>query len=310
MELIKIDQAINEYMDDSISDENINEYFSKIKESIYAKNSKEIVSVNEDMSELIGAGIGAVAVIIIAITKWLKNKYRITIKKLVDQSKELNDIYTKVEDMLKHDKMARFKHRNDSVDVVIKYIVLHDTRDPRKYYNLTLDMLAYDPEYFINEIDSIMKYVNEQSKDKENDLVKMRDSVLSMIDESFEKNHWFVRDLAPMMKIENYRGLKLEKILVKIKDQIGIIYNNIYTTNKTVSYQLKYMQIMQQAYNRCISMYGKDKASKEMVDSIFKKLLDNMTTSMEFNSKIMALMTEEIKHYVEELEKIYTIIRS
>lgn len=310
MELIKIDHPINEYMDNSISEQNLNEYFVKIKESIHSENPKQVVPIDEGIGELAIAGTASITLIILAITKWLKNKYSITIKKIIDQSKELNDIYTKVDDILKNDKLARFKHRNDSVDITIKYIVLHDTRDPRKYYSLTLDMLAYDPEYFINEIDSIMKYANEQSKDKENDIGKMRDGVIKMIDESFEKNHWYVRDLAPMMKIENYRGQKLEKMVMMIKDQIGVIYNNIYTTNKTVSYQLKYMQVLQQAYNRCISMYGTDKSSKDMVDSIFKKLLDNMTISMEFNSKIMNLMTEEIKHYVNELEKIYNAIRS
>ena len=113
---------------------------------------------------------------------------------------------------------------NDKVDTYFKYCVMRYKKDPRKLYRPMIDFVAYDPQYFINEINSIMNYVNTQSKDKKTDLANMKQSIMDNIDKGFEQYHGFVDECEPIMKVETIRGIRLEDAINKFKTYISNIY--------------------------------------------------------------------------------------
>lgn len=257
------------------------------------------------------ASAAAVAIIISSLIKYIKSKYSLDIQKLVSQSKELNDIYTKVNDILAHDRMARFKHRNDMVDYEMHYVILKDSRNPKDDYRLDVDNIFYDPEYFIKEINEIMEYVNTYSKEnKTDDILKMKENLLRIIDENFENSHTIIKYCTPMMKIAKYSNVKLENCIKSYKEVIGGLYNSIYLLNNNVSIGLQNLNLMKQAYDKLLYKFGKDKDGKAMIDEVFKKLLDNSTKSMEFNEKIISLFESMIRFYTDELTKVYDAIRN
>ena len=311
MEIIKIENPIEDMMESSIPEKDLDNYFKNIQEAVEGKNSNALQELDEaNILGIIGATGAAIGIIILAIRKYLKNKYSLTIKKILTHSKEINDMYTKVEDLLKHDRMVRFKYRNTPVDVSIYDVVLHDTQDPRKYYDLAVDYLVYNYEYFVNEIHSIMKYIQEKSVDKDADLDKMINSLLELIDKGFQERHWFVERLEPEVRTQDFKGVKMESAIMRTKEAIGPYYNNIYVINKYVANELQYLQIIQQSYNTTSAIYANDKHGKKLVDAVFKKLLDNMTKSIDFNNKVIDSLTIVFNNYYDQIVRLYDILKN
>ena len=284
--------------------------YSSDREACTVISEASLLEMDENLAALLVSGGALVLLTIHAIVTWIKNKYRLTAKKLLDQSKEVNDIYTKISDLLKNDKMARFKHRNDKVDTYFKYCVLRYKKDPRKLYVPKIDFINYNPQYFIDEINSIMNYVNNQSKNKKVDLANMKQEIINKIDNHFNQYHGFVDECEPIMKIETIRGIRLEDAINKFKEIISNIYNTLYVFNQYISAELQYMQLLEKAYKKMLADWGKDKDGKALVDDIFKKLLSNTSRSLDFNSSMMVIFNEEIKFYAEEMTRFYNIIKS
>ena len=259
-------EPLKEYMvENSLTSTQCDMILQACKEACQSEDTKKYLQ-ESDVALFAGMTVAAIIAMMMA---YIKNKYSINVQKILDQTKELNDIYAKVDDMLKNDKMARFKHRNDKVNATTKTAVLKDTKDPRKMYKITPDLLAYNSEYFINEIDKVMEYVNNVSDDKKHDFQGMYDSLMKDVED-------------------------------------------VYTAymNQLVQTQMQYLQLCQQAYNKMIAKYGKDKYGKKLVDDIFKKMLYYSTLAIDFNNDINETLVEQIRYYVSELEKIYEIVRS
>ncbi len=322
-ELIKIVNPDKSLMVDTtnLNESEVNDLFDKIKIVTEAENWKAAYKENFsdyndylNEADVISMGIVAGLAIIALIGKlisWVKNKYSLTVKKLLNQAKELNDIYTKVNDLLANDKIARFKHRNDRYNAEIHSMVMVDKKDPSKVYNLYIDELAYNSDYFINQLNDIMRYANSQSKkDRSTNIKTMVDNLIMDINRSFMERHGYVITCAPFMKVAKYPNRRLEDTLMSYKEWIERIYQVLAYYNSLTSAQLAYLQLLQTAYKKMLSDYGKDKEGKEAVDKLFKVLIKNSTASMDFNAKSMVICNDMIKYYSEELHKIYDIIRS
>ena len=307
-ELIKIVQPNSNIMVEETTNfttlELDNEY-TKIKTVIesedwklsYKENFKEYydkILLKEDFG-LVAFGVIAIGAIISKLIYWIKSKYTLTVKKLLTQSKELNDIYTKVEYLLAHDKMARFKHRNDRIDAEVHYAVMIDKKDPTKVYKLYLDNLAYNPDYYIKQVQDIMRYAS--SKKNDNDRIEaintMIDSLIANEEKYIAQNNGYIYSCDPFMKIEKYTNQRLEEVLMVYKEYIENIYYVIDIYNKNISAQLAYLQLLDTAYKKMLS-----------------DLIKNATASMDFNTKSMVIYNDMIKFYSDELHKIYDIIKS
>ena len=316
MEVIKItdlDASILEGAD-SIDEAVINSQYKDIQKILASSDDCTInQSLREANTDLIVNGIAGGLMLIAIITKYIKNQYSIRAKKILDQSKELNDIYTKVEDLLKNDKMARFKHRNDKITANVRIVLLQNSIDG-KYYRVAIDQLIWDPDWFNNTVKVMMEYMDSHpatnnAAEKEA-LDKWADSIIETVDRGFKENHWWVETCTPFIKNEVYNGIKLERAIKLYKDTFSNLYNIIYAINKFVSNQMTCMQFFEKSYKSCMTTYGTTKARKESIDRIFKYALSKSVASINFNTKCMDMYTEEINYYVDELEKIYKMLRA
>ena len=305
----KYDEPIKEYIVDQPLTEAQCDHLLQI--AIEAAKSDDPKKYIQEAGEALMLGGMAVTVIIAWLMKFLKNKYTININKLSSQSKELNDIYTKVNDLLKHDKMARFKHRNDKVDATMKIILLRDKNNPNTYYKLTVDELIWNSEYVVNFIDNTMATVinTNDEKTRQNIFDSAYTDIIGQIDSTFTKNHGYITYTEPFIQNTDYKNQRLEDVLMIYKDNIGVVYYNIAYMNKTVSSQMKYLQFAQQAYNRMIGKYGKDKLGKKMVEDVFKKILTYAGMSIDFNDAITDSMLEVIRYYTNALNELYNFIK-
>lgn len=305
----KYDEPIKEYIVDQPLTEAQCDHLLQI--AIEAAKSDDPKKYIQEAGEALMLGGMAVTAIIAWLMKFLKNKYTININKLSSQSKELNDIYTKVNDLLKHDKMARFKHRNDKVNATMKIILLRDKNNPNTYYKLTVDELIWNSEYVVNFIDNTMATVinTNDEKTRQNIFDSAYTDIISQIDSTFTKNHGYITYTEPFIQNTDYKNQRLEDVLMIYKDNIGVVYYNIAYMNKTVSSQMKYLQFAQQAYNRMIGKYGKDKLGKKMVEDVFKKILTYAGMSIDFNDAITDSMLEVIRYYTNALNELYNFIK-
>lgn len=310
MEVIKIDKLDPTLMESTLTEEECDKLLQEITDIV---NAPEGTTVNQSLREaspdLIIAGVTGGLMLIAMIRKYIKNKYSLAAKKILDQSKELNDLYTKIEDLLKHDKMARFKHRNDKISTTLKYIVLQD-RTNGKMYNIVIDYLVFNADAIINSLNQMMDYLNQAKPQDEDELItSWADSLVKDIDELFTRDHWYIERCVPLLKSEVYNSVPLEKALMSFKATFGNIYNWIYAINKTTAEQMTYLQFVEKAYKSAMATHGNTKARKEAIDRVFKHTLEKATQSITFNTGVMDVLTEEIKYYAEELNRIYQMIK-
>ena len=310
MEVIKIDKLDPTLMESTLTEEECDKLLQEITDIV---NAPEGTTVNQSLREaspdLIIAGVTGGLMLIAMIRKYIKNKYSLTAKKILDQSKELNDLYTKIEDLLKNDKMARFKHRNDKISTTLKYIVLQD-RTNGKMYNIVIDYLVFNADAIINSLNQMMDYLNQAKPQDEDELIaNWADNLVKDIDELFTRDHWYIERCVPLLKSEVYNSVSLEKALMSFKATFGNIYNWIYAINKTTAEQMTYLQFVEKAYKSAMSTHGNTKARKEAIDRVFKHTLEKATQSITFNTGVMDVLTEEIKYYAEELNRIYQMIK-
>ena len=310
MEVIKIDKLDPTLMESTLTEEECDKLLQEITDIV---NAPEGTTVNQSLREaspdLIIAGVTGGLMLIAMIRKYIKNKYSLAAKKILDQSKELNDLYTKIEDLLKHDRMARFKHRNDKISTTLKYIVLQD-RTNGKMYNIVIDYLVFNADAIINSLNQMMDYLNQAKPQDEDELIaSWADSLVNDIDELFTRDHWYIERCVPLLKSEVYNNVSLEKALMSFKATFGNIYNWIYAINKTTAQQMTYLQFVEKAYKSAMATHGNTKARKEAIDRVFKHTLEKATQSITFNTGVMDVLTEEIEYYAEELNRIYQMIK-
>jgi hypothetical protein len=305
----------------NLSESGLNEEYRKIKAVVESKDWKAAVRENfsedydqvllkEDFS-VIAMGVFAIGIVIAKIISWLKGKYSLTVKKLLTQSKELNDIYTKVNALLANDKMARFRHRNDRINAEVHSIVMIDKKTGTAY-KLYIDNLIYNADACITRLNEIIRYSSTKAtpEEKVKTLNNMVDNLIAEVDESMMKYHGFVLTCDPFMKITKFTNQRLEDVLMAYKDWIEFIYTATNSINNNITAQLQYFQLLETAYKKMSVEYSKDKDAKEVVDKLFKYLIKNATASMDFNTRAMVIFNDMIKYYSEELHKIYDIIRS
>lgn len=317
MEVIKItdlDASLLEEGADSIDESTIDSQYQEVQKILSSTNESTTFNqaIRESSADFLAAGALGGLALIAFIRNYLKKKYTIKAKKILDQSKELNDIYTKVVDIISHDRMARFKHRNDKITVTIRTVLLQNSVDG-KYYNIVIDQLIYDIDWFTNTVRAMMDYLDNHPATNDaaesEALDKWADAIIESLAKGFKERHWYTETCTPIIKNEVYNGLKLERAIKLYKDSFSNLYEIVYSINRFVTNQMTCLQFFEKSYKSCMTAYGTTKARKEAIDKIFKYALKNSTSSIDFNNKIMDAFTEKIHYYVEELEKIYDMLR-
>src|SRR5699024_8100362 len=75
---------------------------------------------------------------VISMKKSLMNTY-------YGMSKDINDLFKQIKDIYEHNRIARFKHRNDLVKIEINNIITIDKRNNKNYYGFATDLIPLNP---------------------------------------------------------------------------------------------------------------------------------------------------------------------
>jgi hypothetical protein len=318
MELINTidNKPIQELMEDTLTESECNDLFSAIYTSLNLHPDGIISFKESEYCDCSGNALneGFMTNVIKKMTEGLlrlsRNKYRLTVTKIYAMSKELNDIYTKVSDLLDNDVLARNAHKNDAVGAVIKTMVMVD-RKTKKLYKVPLNGLIYDIESLYSLMAGTLEDIKEACDKKAGKEIRnVADSIADNVTTQFREKCWYVLDCDPIMRVQTYNRMQLESVLTYYKDMISYIYSAIYAYNYYVTKQVDGIAMIDKLYKKYVAMYKNDPDSKYYTDKIFETCLQNMTKCADFNSKAMVILEEQIRHYSEALAKIYNIIKS
>ena len=328
MELIKIiDDArpIQEFMSDIYTEEESKEVFSNIKACLSEETYEALKQTSKsyfneanfpDLFRLKAKaknGDSPIQTIIEFLFPWIKNKYRLTVNKVYAQSKDLNDLYSKVSYLLANDKALRSKYANHTMNVTTESLVMTD-KTTGTVYQIMTDELYYSltsiNEIIENNLKSLSDKIDAATKE---DLTKVRekaDNVVAATMDSFKQNHGYVTTCDPKIKATLYNNITIESCITYYKDGISNVYAVIYNYNNLISDQLTLIKFIDLMYKRHITLYGNNPDTKYFVDQVYACCLKNMTDAMEFNSKVMTLLNEMIHFYADSLGDIYKLLKS
>lgn len=273
-------------------------------------------SLNEEVEGYINGelryfGEDAVISTIQSLKKYTIQSHKMRYPILSGQSKEINDMYAKVDDLLKHDKIARFKHRNDVISGEVRYPVVLRLSDNQMFY-FQPDQLTWDPDSFYTSFDVLkQKYevTSPTRKTMEDDASGIQISLIN----TFNKNHILADPdkFSIIMRIQKYDRVKLGALLNYSRDSIDNYYANIYAINNIMSYQLKYFQVMEKAYSDVCDRFKTIKdAKKYLIEPVFMTALKLAKMSIDYNNKYEDLANDTFKFYYEQIVRIYNIIKS
>lgn len=315
-ELIKVSgdsRPLLEYMDNSITDKECDKLFKMIREYFeeddfskfkQTKYFTEACYLNEGK-----VGDFFIKGLIKAMEIFCKNKYRMQVNQFYGMSKELNDIYTKVAYLLQHDKVARFKHRNDLLSFATKSVLMRDKINAQ-LYNLMYATLFYNLDGVNQMVRNALSNIKDDcTKEQGETLRKAADTIVYNTNISFSDNYGYVDSCEVISYQKDYSGVKLEDSIKYFKSSVEMYYNNIKVMNTNVSDQLTYIKYIDNMYNMFMNQFGKNPDCKYYIDTVFKCVIDNMTKAMDFNNSITDHMIECIKHSSNELYKIYEILK-
>ena len=238
--------------------------------------------------------------------RWLKGKYTAKFQKIVSQSKEVNDMYQKVMDLLKNDKFARFRHRNDAVDIILKSIVLRHNKE-NKSYNPTISRLMYNANYIAQQVDQAMAQSKNDPSINPDEIIF---GLIAAVQEDFNKNEWYTVDTTPNVTVTFRQNIVLESAVKYFADVFENFYSLIYAVNKTMEAQLLHIQIFKTQYDTMQKRYGTTPQLKKLLDTFYGLILKNSQISMDFNNKMLTCISAVYENAYKELVKIYDIIKS
>ena len=283
------------------------------------KNKKELNHFGEqinyaiehqDSSVFSEASLYDIPAMIGALLGYLTGKYSLEYKMILSQAKEINDMYAKIEALLKSNKVIRFKHRKDPINASFSSVVLKSS-DSNKAFKLTLSWSAFDPGPITDTIDDQVakmevlpndkdkeKYANNAVNDFENDYKRL-------INQSFPE----ITGYNPMIVTKVYNKVQLEKVISYQKTAFSIDYQAIYAYNRTLAIQAQYLMAMAQAYQTLKARYKNNKNAMIIVNGIMSFVLEWDNIAIKYNTSCMDSVTKCYSLDYKELVKIYDYLK-
>lgn len=287
------------------------------------KNKKELNHFGEqinyaiehqDSSAFSEAGMYDIPAMIGALLGYLTGKYSLEYKMILSQAKEINDMYTKIEALLKSNKVIRFKHRKDPIDAAFSNVVL-ESPDSNKTYKLVLSWFAFDPGPITDTIDDQVAKMEALPNDKDNDKDKEKyaknavndfaNDYKRLINRSFPE----ITGYKPTIVTKVYNKVQLEKVISYQKTAFSIDYQGIYTYNRTLSLQAQYLMAMEQAYQTLKARYKSNKNAMIIVEGIMSFVLEWDNVAIKYNTECMNAVTKCYSLDYKELVKIYDYLK-
>ena len=243
-----------------------------------------------------------------SLKKLFDSKYKMKTGIIVSQTKEINDIYTKINDLLQNDRDARRRHARDLIEFYNHSVLLKKKNlDDGKMYRLIVSSLGYNTDFFIEGISDIL---NRYGVDKQDGLNRL-DQYKAAVNDFFEDNFGYTKYYTPIDVGFLVRNTYLEKAIVNIKTNAEIHYKNIYILNKMAANTTIGLQDMELAYKQVTQRYaslGKD--AKNLIDELFNIPLQQFRIVIDYINAVADASIKCFSKEYEELKKIYDILKS
>ena len=304
--LIKLPKEYPDFIDETALSEDkmyelessIKDFFDNYKYNKYAQQESKIDS------KLILQSASFLLLVILAIRKKFKEKYRLKYNTIYSQAKEVNDMYQKVIDLIKTNKAKRMLFQSSPIKIDTYGLRMKDNNNG-KIYQLEIDDLDFSAYKFVKLIEKKIEEANKADIPKEQYIY----SILSEINDIFNEDHGFVEYCEPILTMQTITT-RLENGILHLKKEFEIQYGNIYVINSRISDQFASLKSIEVSYKILKNRYEKDEVLMKGVDAIFKRLIEIMNISMEFNDKALTIIMELYRKTYEELNKVYNMLKS
>ena len=304
--LIKLPKEYPDFIDETTLSEDemyelessIKDFFDNYKYNKYAQQESKIDS------KLILQSASFLLLVILAIRKKFKEKYRLKYNTIYSQAKEVNDMYQKVIDLIKTNKAKRMLFHSSPIKINTYGLRMKDNNNG-KIYQLEIDDLDFSAYKFVKLIEKKIEEANKADIPKEQYIY----SILSEINDIFNEDHGFVEYCEPILTMQTITT-RLENGILHLKKEFEIQYGNIYVINSRISDQFASLKSIEVSYKILKNRYEKDEVLMKGVDAIFKRLIEIMNISMEFNDKALTIIMELYRKTYEELNKVYNMLKS
>lgn len=236
---------------------------------------------------------------VISMKKSLMNTY-------YGMSKDINDLFKQIKDIYEHNRIARFKHRNDLVKIEINNIITIDKRNNKNYYGFATDLIPLNPQYIPQQVDDIATAIARH--DEEVEKVIYQDTIRTI--ESFLVGYRFHEIYDIGIEIKKYNNVRYKEATKVMLEQTESFYKNIAGMNNLLDRQLQYIQTNESGYNVIKGRYQKDPKVMKYANEFFTMSLEFMNKALTYDNLILESLTKVYKNTANQLIAMKEILES
>ena len=236
---------------------------------------------------------------VISMKKSLMNTY-------YGMSKDINDLFKQIKDIYEHNRIARFKHRNDLVKIEINNIITIDKRNNKNYYGFATDLIPLNPQYIPQQVDDIATAIARH--DEEVEKVIYQDTIRTI--ESFLADYRFHEIYDIGIEIKKYNNVRYKEATKVMLEQTESFYKNIAGMNNLLDRQLQYIQTNESGYNVIKGRYQKDPKVMKYANEFFTMSLEFMNKALTYDNLILESLTKVYKNTANQLIAMKEILES
>lgn len=222
-------------------------------------------------------------------------------------SKDINDLLNQIRDIYEHNKLARFKHRNDIIaKVEISSITAIDKTYDKKYYGFAYAYTPLNAKYMIQQVDIIASAIKTNDTERADSVFK--DTMREL--DSFMAKYRTHEIYKVGMEVKTYNNVKFGEATKVMLEQVDNYYNSIALLNQVLQNQLLFIQDNETAYNSIKNRYSKDPKVMKYANDLFVNILEYMNNALTYDNLILETLTKIYKNTANQLIAMKEILES
>lgn len=222
-------------------------------------------------------------------------------------SKDINDLLNQIRDIYEHNKLARFKHRNDIIaKVEISAITAIDKTYDKKYYGFAYAYTPLNAKYMIQRVDIIASAIKTDDTERADSVFK--DTMREL--DSFMAKYRTHEIYKVGMEVKTYNNVKFGEATKVMLEQVDNYYNSIALLNQVLEKQLIFIQDNETAYNSIKNRYSKDPKVMKYANDLFVNILEYMNNALTYDNLILETLTKIYKNTANQLIAMKEVLES
>lgn len=231
-----------------------------------------------------------------------KNKTAYSKRKILSDT--VNDMYSKIDTLLRNDIKNRKMHAKDIVEGSYMFLQIY-WKKKKKEYNFQYMELYLDMVTIAKRIKNAMDSIQDLKNDDYRSLEAVKEEVYRLLNE----NYWYILDTELMVKSSGVLKGELETHISTTKKQADSVYATLVNIANINSLENKYVLLLKKQYDELDYSYGKDSKAMKIIDEIFNKCITHTEAAMKYNYDSSVHLTQFMQHYVDQMTKFYEIVR-